>query len=102
MKRTYNDALSDVTDAPDLQHLVQDKRSLKRASSAKGRRRNRRYENRILSAQSPDGSDSDDFGDSSDLSGDLSGDLGGEDDLGDDEECDDCDDELGDGLEADS
>ena len=98
MKRTYNDALSDVIDAPDLQHLVQDKRSLKRASSAKGRRRNRRYENRILSAQSPDDSDSDDF---SDL-GDLSGDQGGGDDLGDDEECDDCDDELGDGLEADS
>ncbi len=91
MKRTYNDALSDVTDAPDLQHLVQDKRSLKRATSAKGRRRNRRYENRILSAQSPDGSDLDERGEEEDL---------GE---GDDDESDeDCDDELRDGLEADS
>ena len=94
MKRTYNDALSDVTDAPDLQHLVQDKRSLKRASSAKGRRRNRRYENRILSAQSPDGLEDDDLGEGES--------VGEGDDLGDDEDCDDCDDELGDGLEADS
>lgn len=91
MKRTYNDTLSDLTDAPDLQHLVQDKRSLKRATSAKGRRRNRRYENRILSAQSPDGSDLDDRGEEDGL---------GE---GDDYESgEDCDDELRDGLEADS
>ena len=88
MKRTYNDTLKDVTDAPDLQHLVQDKRSLKRANSAKGRRRNRRYENRILSAQSPDVSDEDDRGEGDDL------------DI--DENDEDCDDELGDGLEADS
>lgn len=88
MKRTYNDTLSDVTDAPDLQHLVQDKRSLKRASSAKGRRRNRRYENRILNAQSPDVSDEDDRGEG--------------DELDVDENDEDCDDELGDGLEADS
>ena len=91
MKRTYNDTLSDLTDAPDLQHLVQDKRSLKRATSAKGRRRNRRYENRILNAQSPDGDDLDDRDEEADL---------GE---GDDYESDgDCDDELRDGLEADS
>ncbi len=91
MKRTYNDTLSDLTDAPDLQHLVQDKRSLKRATSAKGRRRNRRYENRILSAQSPDGFDVDDRGEG--------------DSLGDGNDCEsdeDCDDELRDGLEADS
>ena len=94
MKRTYNDALSDVTDAPDLQHLVQDKRSLKRATSAKGRRRNRRYENRILSAQSPDGLDVDDRGE-----GDS---LGDGNDYESDGDCDDCDDELRDGLEADS
>ena len=88
MKRTYNDTLSDVTDAPDLQHLVQDKRSLKRASSTKGRRRNRRYENRILSAQSPDSSDADDCSEVED------GDV--------EENGDDCDDEVRDGLEADS
>ena len=88
MKRTYNDTLSDVTDAPDLQHLVQDKRSLKRASSAKGRRRNRRYENRILNAQSPEVSDEDDRGEG--------------DKLDVDEDDDDYDDELGDGLETDS
>ena len=88
MKRTYNDTLKDVTDAPDLQHLVQDKRSLKRASSAKGRRRNRRYENRILNAQSPEVSDEDDRSEAEDL------------DV--DEDDEDCDDELGDGLETDS
>jgi hypothetical protein len=51
MKRTDNDTLSDISDAPDLQRLVQDKRSGKRATSEKGRRRNRRYENRILNAR---------------------------------------------------
>ena len=51
MKRTDKHTLSDINDAPDLQYLVQDKRSTKRATSAKGNRRNRRYENRILSAQ---------------------------------------------------
>ena len=50
MKRTDKDTLSDINDAPDLQRLVQDKRSTKRATSAKGTRRNRRYENRILTA----------------------------------------------------
>ncbi len=50
MKRTSNETLSDLADAPDLAHLVQDKRSQKRATSSKGRRRNRRYENRLLSA----------------------------------------------------
>jgi hypothetical protein len=51
MKRTDKDTLSDINDAPDLQYLVQDKRSTKRATSAKGNRRNRRYENRILNGQ---------------------------------------------------
>jgi hypothetical protein len=51
MKRTDNDTLNDINDAPDLQRLVQDKRSAKRANQAKGNRRNRRYENRILNAQ---------------------------------------------------
>ena len=91
MKRTYNDALSDVTDAPDLQHLVQDKRSLKRATSAKGRRRNRRYENRVLSAQSLEGCDDGDRGEGDDR-----------DESDDDAEDEYCDDGLRDGLEADS
>jgi hypothetical protein len=51
MKRTDNHTLSDINDAPDLQRLVSDKRSSKRATTAKGNRRNRRYENRILNAQ---------------------------------------------------
>lgn len=51
MKRTDKHTLSDINDAPDLQRLVQDKRSSKRATTAKGNRRNRRYENRILNAQ---------------------------------------------------
>jgi hypothetical protein len=51
MKRTYNDTLSDINDAPDLHSLVRDKRSSKRATTAKGNRRNRRYENRMLNAQ---------------------------------------------------
>ena len=38
-------------EAQDLDELVQDRRSGKRGNSAKGRRRNRRYENRLLSAQ---------------------------------------------------
>ncbi len=50
MKRTSNETLSDLADAPDLPHLVRDKRSQKRATSSNGRRRNRRYENRLLSA----------------------------------------------------
>ena len=50
MKRTDNKTLCDINDAPDLQQLVHDKRSQKRATNAKASRRNRRYENRILSA----------------------------------------------------
>lgn len=51
MKRTSNETLQTLEDAQDLDHLVVDKRSVKRATSAKGRRRNRRYENRLLNAQ---------------------------------------------------
>lgn len=54
MKRTDNKTLSDINDAPDLHKLVQDKRSQKRATNAKASRRNRRYENRILSAHTED------------------------------------------------
>ena len=50
-KRTSQTGMPNWDDAPDLNELVQDKRSGKRANSAKGRRRNRRYENRLLSAQ---------------------------------------------------
>jgi hypothetical protein len=54
MKRTDNKTLSDINDAPDLHKLVQDKRSQKRATNAKASRRNRRYENRILSSHTED------------------------------------------------
>lgn len=57
MKRTYNDTLSDIHDAPDLQSLVCDKRAGKRATTAKGNRRNRRYENRMLTAQASENFD---------------------------------------------
>lgn len=51
MRRTSSDALQGPDDAQDLEHVVVDKRSGKRATSAKGRRRNRRYENRLLNSQ---------------------------------------------------
>jgi hypothetical protein len=60
MKRTDKDTLDDINDAPDIQRLVTDKRDSKRATPAKGRRRNRRYENRILSAQVQDDFDNED------------------------------------------
>ncbi|MEO0868519.1 MAG: hypothetical protein AAFY17_08735 [Cyanobacteria bacterium J06642_11] len=50
-KRTSQTGIPNWEDAQDLNALVQDKRSGKRANSAKGRRRNRRYENRLISAQ---------------------------------------------------
>ena len=50
-KRTSQTGMPNWDDAQDLDDLVQDKRSGKRANSAKGRRRNRRYENRLLNAQ---------------------------------------------------
>ncbi len=51
VKRTSIHDLQGWDDAPDLDHLVKDKRSGKRATPAKARRRNRRYENRLLNAQ---------------------------------------------------
>jgi hypothetical protein len=51
MKRTRQGEIENLEDVQDLDQLVVDKRSGKRATSAKGRRRNRRYENRLLSAQ---------------------------------------------------
>jgi hypothetical protein len=50
-KRTSPDDVRDWDDIPDLDRLVNDKRSSKRATPAKGRRRNRRYENRLLKSQ---------------------------------------------------
>lgn len=50
-KRTYTTDLNDWDDAPDLHLIVKDKRASKRATSEKARRRNRRYEKRLLNAQ---------------------------------------------------
>jgi hypothetical protein len=50
-KRTSPDSLNNWDDASDIDRIVRDKRSGKRASPAKGRRRNRRYENRLLNTQ---------------------------------------------------
>lgn len=50
-RRTYTTDLESWDDAQDLDRIVIDKRSIKRATPAKGRRRNRRYENRLLNAQ---------------------------------------------------
>lgn len=50
-KRTSLSDLQNWDDAQDIDHVVKDKRSHKRATPAKGRRRNRRYENRLLNAQ---------------------------------------------------
>jgi hypothetical protein len=50
-KRTSPDDLQGWDDVPDLDRIVTDKRAGKRATPAKGRRRNRRYENRLLKAQ---------------------------------------------------
>jgi hypothetical protein len=49
--RTSQTGLGDWDDARDLDSLVQDKRSTKRANGSKRRRRNRRYENRMLTAE---------------------------------------------------
>ncbi|MBW4443664.1 MAG: hypothetical protein KME10_21015 [Plectolyngbya sp. WJT66-NPBG17] len=50
-KRTSPNDLQSWDDAQDIDHLVKDNRSHKRATPAKGRRRNRRYENRLLKSQ---------------------------------------------------
>lgn len=51
-KRTTQTGLPHWEDTHDLEHVVKDKRSAWRGTPAKGRRRNRRYENRILRSQS--------------------------------------------------
>ncbi len=50
-KRTYTTDLHTWDDATDLHHIVKDKRASKRATDEKARRRNRRYEKRLLNAQ---------------------------------------------------
>jgi hypothetical protein len=47
-KRTSPDDFQDLDAFANLEEAVVDKRSQKRASPAKGRRRNRRYANRLL------------------------------------------------------
>jgi hypothetical protein len=54
MKRTTQAAIEHPEDIQDLDALIVDKRSSKRATSTKGRRHNRRYENRLLSTQTLD------------------------------------------------
>ena len=51
MKRTSQDPIEHIEDIQDLDQMIVDKRSVKRSTSVKGRRRNRRYENRLLNAQ---------------------------------------------------
>lgn len=50
-KRTYTTDIKTWDDALDLHHIVKDKRASKRATDEKARRRNRRYEKRLLNAQ---------------------------------------------------
>jgi hypothetical protein len=50
-KRTSPKDMQNLDDAQDLDVIVVDKRSLKRANGEKRRRRNRRYENRLLNLQ---------------------------------------------------
>jgi hypothetical protein len=47
-RRTSVDDFQDIDAFSDLDNTIVDKRSAKRATPAKGRRRNRRYENRLL------------------------------------------------------
>lgn len=47
-KRTPQSKLDDLDDTQRLDEIVSDKRQSKRAGRAKARRRNRRYENRLL------------------------------------------------------
>lgn len=50
-KRTSPNDLQNWDDAQDLDCIVVDKRSIKRATPEKGRRRNRRYGKRLINAQ---------------------------------------------------
>lgn len=47
-KRTSQKGLADWEEAQNLDQVVVDKRQFKRAGRTKGRRRDRRYENRLL------------------------------------------------------
>ncbi|MEM9136678.1 MAG: hypothetical protein AAGB01_04950 [Cyanobacteria bacterium P01_F01_bin.42] len=49
-KRTPQTGLDDVDEVQHLDKIVFDRRGSKRAGKAKGRRRDRRYENRLLRA----------------------------------------------------
>lgn len=49
-RRTRTDDASKIDQADDLENLVRDKRAGWRASAAKGRRRNRRYQRRLTDA----------------------------------------------------
>jgi hypothetical protein len=61
MRRTRIEDYKEVDKADDLERIVNDKRKNKRASKKKGTRRNRRYQNKLLSFLSRGfSSDSDD------------------------------------------
>ena len=47
-KRTQVEAYDKITRAEDVEKVVKDKRTRKRASKQKGTQRNRRYEKRLL------------------------------------------------------
>ena len=49
MRRTRIEDYKEVDKADDLERIVNDKRKNKRASKKKGTRRNRRYQNKLLS-----------------------------------------------------
>lgn len=51
LHRTSDNDVQVWDDAQDLDFIVVDKRAHKRANGAKRRRRNRRYENRLLNSQ---------------------------------------------------
>ncbi|MBF2034591.1 MAG: hypothetical protein IGR92_03720 [Leptolyngbyaceae cyanobacterium T60_A2020_046] len=53
--RTPQRGFNHWEDAQDLDQVVSDKRTAKRAGRAKARRRNRRYENRLLRASLEEG-----------------------------------------------
>lgn len=58
-KRTSPNDLQNWDDAEDINYIVVDKRSVKRATPAKARRRNRRYEKRLLNTYLENYSESD-------------------------------------------
>ena len=47
-KRTPQNSLEDVAEVKQREEIIADQRSIKRAIKAKGQRRDRRYENRLL------------------------------------------------------